>query len=94
MKFERNDKYNTIAVYALIVIISSGIIIALMFNLGAIWNMIMSLIGILKPLIYGFIMAFALLNFNSPSVLGITIYIAVLKSLYGIFTICIVSSSK
>lgn len=59
MKFERNDKYNTIAAYALIVIISSGIIVTLLFNLGAIWNAIMSLVGILKPLIYGFIMAFA-----------------------------------
>ena len=54
MKFERNDKYNTIAAYALIVIISSGIIVSLLFNLGVIWNAIMSLIGILKPLIYGF----------------------------------------
>ena len=59
MKFERNDQYNTIAAYALIVIIGSGIIVSLLFNLDVIWNAIISLVGILKPLIYGFIMAFA-----------------------------------
>ena len=51
MKFERNDQYNTIAAYALIVIIGSGIIVSLLFNLDVIWNAIISLVGILKPLI-------------------------------------------
>ena len=59
MKLERNDKYNTIAAYALIVIIGSGLIVALMFNFDAIWGAIKALVNILKPLIYGFIMAFA-----------------------------------
>lgn len=60
MKFEPNDKYNTVAVYALIVIFVIAALVgcAIYFDeiiAGAAW-----LVSILKPLIYGFIFAFML----------------------------------
>jgi len=58
MKFEPNEKYNTIAVYSLIVIFIITGFAACAFHFGKIISWLKWIISIFKPIIYGFVFAF------------------------------------
>ena len=65
-KFNRNDKYKTIAAYSLAVIVSSALIILGILNFSAVASAVSSFFGILAPFTYGFIIAYLcnpILNF-------------------------------
>ena len=57
-KFNRDEKYKTIAFYAFLVIVTSSIVIAGLFNLSSIFGALRSFLGVLSPFIYGFIIAY------------------------------------
>ena len=54
MRFKRDDKYLTIAMYACMVVL----FIFCLFNISTIWQYIVKLMNICNPLIYGFVIAF------------------------------------
>ena len=60
MKFERNDKYTTIAIYALLVIICSIIFYQAVQNLGMVSGFLGRVAGYLQPIINGIVFAFLL----------------------------------
>lgn len=57
-KFSHDEKYKTIAFYAFLVIVTSSIVIAGLFNLPAIFGAINRFVAVLSPFIYGFIIAY------------------------------------
>lgn len=58
MKLYTNKRYNTIALYAVIVIAINVLIVVAVFRFGTILDILSSLIGVLMPLIWGLIIAF------------------------------------
>ena len=58
MKLDWNKKYTTIAVYACLVIVFGVVCIAAALNIGAIWGGFRSVMKILNPVFYGFVIAF------------------------------------
>ncbi len=58
MKLYTNKRYNTIALYAVIVIAINVLIVVAVFRFGTILNVLSALIGVLMPLIWGLIIAF------------------------------------
>ncbi len=69
--FKHNDKYKTIALYSLAVIVSSALIIMGILNFGAVIGAVEYFFGVLSPFIYGFIIAYLcnpILNFYEKRV--------------------------
>ena len=60
MKIEWNRKYNTIAVYAFLVVVASIVFLAGVLNFQWLMGMTMKIINLLMPFIYGFVMAYIL----------------------------------
>lgn len=60
MKIEWNRKYNTIAVYVLIVVAILALFVMAVFNLGGIMAAVSKTLGILMPIIVGVVIAFIL----------------------------------
>ena len=58
MKFNKNEKYTSIALYACLVLLFGILCVFCLFNIGTIWNYIVKLFTICNPLIYGFVIAF------------------------------------
>ena len=54
MKFKRDDRYFSAAIYACLVIL----FVFCLFNIGTIWTYVKKLLTICNPLIYGFVIAF------------------------------------
>lgn len=63
MKFEWNKKYNTIAIYSILVIIISISFFLGITKFAAIKSSVSQIIGVFKPFIIGFVIAY-ILNFN------------------------------
>ena len=58
-KFQPDDNYTTIAVYSLIVLLWTALCVLICLNTGNIISGLGAIINVLKPLIYGFLMALA-----------------------------------
>lgn len=75
MKFERNNKYTTIAIYAFLVVVASILFYYAFLSLGGGFPWIRKVMGFLKSVIYGLVFAFLLnpvLRFVETKLLGKT----------------------
>ena len=64
--FKHNEKYRTIAVYSVIVIVVSALIIMAVLNFSDVYNAVKNFFSVLSPFTYGFIIAYLcnpMLNF-------------------------------
>ncbi|MFV0400929.1 MAG: AI-2E family transporter [Oscillospiraceae bacterium] len=60
MKFERNPKYNTIAIYAFLVAAAIILFGLLLVNLGNMFEGVKNILGYITTVLYGFVFAFLL----------------------------------
>lgn len=58
MKLYTNKRYNTIALYAILVIAVNVLIVVAIFKFGTILRILSALVGVLMPLIWGLVIAF------------------------------------
>ena len=57
MKFEKNKKYFTVAVYAFLVLTALLIVCFFLMNLSTVWAWLSKLLNIMSPFMYGFVIA-------------------------------------
>ena len=60
MKFEPNKKYNTIAVYAIGVILISVLFVVLLINVNSVLSVVMKILSVLAPILIGIVVAYIL----------------------------------
>lgn len=60
MKIERNEKYHTMSVYALGVLVLSIAFYWALTNFGIVWSGFMSVIRPIRPILFGFVLAYLL----------------------------------
>ena len=58
MKFHTNKKYNTIALYAVLVIAVNLLLVVAIFKFQTILNILSAIFTVLLPVIWGFVIAF------------------------------------
>ena len=58
VKFKRNEKYASIAFYAIVTLIAAAIIALVFFKFSVITNVLSTVLGALAPVTYGFVIAY------------------------------------
>lgn len=61
MKFEKNQKYNTNALLALLVIAFAAVVVSLLLNLPEVAAFVKNILSVLAPIIYAFLLVLVLL---------------------------------
>ena len=57
-KFEKNSKYFTITVYAVVGFLICALLIKMIFNFSQVWNAVKVVVGVLSPFIGGTVLAY------------------------------------